>query len=190
MVPFSFFKKNCRKFSAGISLIFLVGCSFDYGETAKQTGDQPDIVMNDLEYVRVRNGDPIVRFTAESAERYEKKQLMDVKTLEFEQFHNHGEEVNVQGVVGSAKVEIDTGNIQMENGISLKVATDDFSIKTDNLRWEDKTRALSAGKDDEVIIERSDGTSFSGAGFSANARDRSFSFDGGISGIYVQEDEE
>jgi LPS export ABC transporter protein LptC len=165
-------------------------CSFDYGNTEGQGGALPDIVMNDVEYVRVRNGDPIVRFRADTAERYEQKQLMELQEFEFEQFQNHGEEVNVQGSVGTAKVEIDTGNIQMENGIRIDVKSDDISIRTDNLHWADKPRIISAKKEDEVRIERSDGTSFSGTGFSANAREQSFVFDGGIQGVYFEEDDE
>lgn len=182
--------KNLIKKAALVMIMVFIGCSFDYGAGENPSDNRPDIIMNDVNYVRVRNGDPLVRFSAESAERFEKKQIMNVKDFEFEQFQKHGEETNVQGEVGSAQIEIDTGNIQMENGVRIEVDSDDFSLKTDNLRWEDKTRGVSAKKDDEVIITRSDGTSFSGAGFSANARERSFSFDGGISGVYVQEDEE
>ncbi|MDR1219159.1 MAG: LPS export ABC transporter periplasmic protein LptC [Treponema sp.] len=173
-----------------LPLILLASCSFDYGATTAETSDQPDIIMNEVEYVRVRNGDPIVRFKADTAERYEKKQVMSVWEFEFEQFQNHGEEVNVQGSVGAAQIEIDTGNVQMQDGIRIDVISDDISIRTNMLFWEDKTRAISAGKEDEVRIERSDGTSFSGKGFSANAREQIFTFDDGIQGVYFEEDEE
>ncbi|MDR1073576.1 MAG: LPS export ABC transporter periplasmic protein LptC [Treponema sp.] len=173
-----------------LPLLLLASCSFDYGVATTETSDQPDIIMNEVEYVRVRNGDPIVRFKADTAERYEKKQIMSVREFEFEQFQNHGEEVNVQGSVGAAQIEIDTGNVQMQDGIRIDVISDDISIRTNMLFWEDKTRAISAGKEDEVRIERSDGTSFSGKGFSANAREQIFTFDDGIQGVYFEEDEE
>jgi LPS export ABC transporter protein LptC len=165
-------------------------CSFDYGAASVETSEQPDIIMDDVEYVRVRNGDPIVRFRADTAERYEKKQIMHVKEFEFEQFQNHGKEANVQGAVGTAHIEIDTGNIQMRNGIRIDVTSDDISIRTDTLQWEDKTRSVSAGKEDEVWIERSDGTSFSGKGFSAKVREQVFTFDGGIQGVYFEVDDD
>ncbi|MDR2792966.1 MAG: LPS export ABC transporter periplasmic protein LptC [Treponema sp.] len=172
------------------SLFLFSSCSFDYGVASVETNEQPDIIMNDVEYVRVRNGEPIVRFKADTAERYEKKQLMHVQEFEFEQFQNHGKEVNVQGDVGTAHIEIDTGNIQMLNGIRIDVKSDDLSIRTDTLHWEDKTRVVSAGKEDEVQIERPDGTSFSGKGFSANIREQVFMFDSGIQGVYFETEED
>ncbi|MDR0375033.1 MAG: LPS export ABC transporter periplasmic protein LptC [Treponema sp.] len=186
------YKKKSRERGAFCCLIplLLFACSFDYGVAAIEESEQPDLIMNEVEYVRVRNGDPIVRFKADTAERYEKKQIMSVQEFEFEQFQNHGEEVNVQGNVGAAHIEIDTGNIQMRDGIRIDVISDDISITTNTLFWEDKSRAISAGKEDEVRIERSDGTSFSGKGFSANAREQIFTFDGGIQGVYFEEDEQ
>ncbi|MDR1466214.1 MAG: LPS export ABC transporter periplasmic protein LptC [Treponema sp.] len=173
-----------------IFAIFLTACSFDYGEAAVEDNGQPDIVMNDVEYVRVKDGEPLVRFSAGTAERYEKRRLMELKELTFEQFQKRGEEVNVEGAIGSAHVEIDTGNIQMDNGITVDVQSEDLSIKTDRLKWEDGTRTISADREEYVNIYRSDGTSFTGQGFSANTRERTWSFESGVSGVYFQKDEE
>jgi LPS export ABC transporter protein LptC len=173
-----------------IFTVFLTACSFDYGEAATEDNGQPDIVMNDVEYVRVEDGEPLVRFSAETAERYEKKQLMDLKELTFEQFQKRGEEINVEGAIGSAQVEIDTGNIQMNNGITVDVQSEDLSIKTNRLRWENETYIVSADKEEYVNIYRSDGTSFTGQGFSANTRERTWSFESGANGVYFQDDDE
>ena len=51
-----------------ISLLVL-GCSFDYGEGNAEDSGLPDLVMNDVEYVRIRDGDPQLRFQAEQAAR-------------------------------------------------------------------------------------------------------------------------
>ncbi|MDR0786172.1 MAG: LPS export ABC transporter periplasmic protein LptC [Treponema sp.] len=170
-------------------LFSLIACSFDYGSAAVEDNGQPDIMMNDVEYVRVRDGEPLVRFTAGTAERYEKRQLMELKELAFEQFQKRGEEVTVGGAIGSARIEIDTGNIQMDNGITMDIQSEDVSIKTDSLKWEDKTRTVSADMEEDVNISRSDGTSFTGKGFSANTRERTWSFASGASGVYFQDDD-
>lgn len=170
--------------------VLVAACSFDYGDAAIEDNGQPDIVMSDVEYVRVRDGDPLVRFTAETAERYEKKQLMELKELTFEQFQKRGKEVNVEGAVGFARVETDTGNIQMGDGVTVDVQSEDVSIKTDSLKWEDKTRAISSDREADVNISRSDGTSFTGKGFSANIRERTWVFEYSASGVYFQKDEE
>jgi LPS export ABC transporter protein LptC len=173
-----------------IILCFFSSCSFDYGDAALQNSDQPDIEMSDVEYVRVRNGEPLLRFTAESVERYEKKQTMELSQCTFEQFQNQGSEVNIAGSAGKAHAETDTGNIQLENGIRVEVKSEDITIETEHLYWRDQPRTVSSKEDDTVHIARSDGTSFDGTGFSADARNWTWEFKSGISGIYFQNDDE
>jgi LPS export ABC transporter protein LptC len=189
-------KKNTAKGAIAslllISLVFLLqgACSFDYGPSEEEGDDQPDVVMNDVEYVRVRDGDPVVRFRAESAERYETRQTMELRNFSFEQFNTRGDEINAEGRAGTALVELDSGNIQMDQGISITVESEDITIETTSLAWQDKERTLSGREYGLVDVRRSDGTSFSGRGFFANARERSWSFSAGAEGSYFHEDEE
>jgi LPS export ABC transporter protein LptC len=179
----------------GFPLLFAVfilfsGCTFDYGETSEADDSQPDIVMNDVEYVRIRDGDPVVRFRAESAERYEKKQTMELRNFSFEQFQNHGDEINAAGIAGSAHVDLESGNIILGDGISIEVDSEDITIRTDALSWYDEEHILTGEAGGIVDIARSDGTAFYGKGFAANARHRTWEFAGGIEGTYVDEDDE
>lgn len=171
-------------------LVLLAGCSFDYGTVSPDSENRPDLVMNQVEYVRVQDGDPIVRFTAETAERYDKRQTMELKNFSFEQFGSHGAEINAAGRVGNAHVELDSGNIQFDGGINIVVESEDITIETQSLSWQDKERFLTAREMERVEIHRSDGTSFSGQGFSADIRSKTWVFSGGIQGTYVHEDEE
>jgi LPS export ABC transporter protein LptC len=171
-------------------LIFISSCTFDYGNKQGETPEQPDIVMEDVEYVRVRGGDPVVRFQAARAERYEEKQAMELKNFSFEQFENHGAGVDAIGSAGSARVELESGNINLENGVRISVDSEDIIIETSNLQWQDKERKLTGQPGGEVEVYRSDGTSFSGVGFSADARYRTWAFENGVSGTYIDEDDE
>ncbi|MDR0568778.1 MAG: LPS export ABC transporter periplasmic protein LptC [Spirochaetaceae bacterium] len=173
-----------------LAVLIFASCSFDYGDGEAENQDQPDIVMRDVEYVRVRNGDPLVRFTAESAERYEKQQTMELKNCSFEQFEHHGEDVNAAGSAGAAEVELDSGNIRMKDGVRLSVDSEDIEIETAGLDWEDKEKRLSAGEQERVTMRRSDGTNFFGIGFSANIRDRTWGFSSGMEGTYIWEDDD
>jgi LPS export ABC transporter protein LptC len=174
-------------------VLFLLGsCSFDYGDEVSENEDQPDIIMGNVEYVRVRDGDPVVRFRAQLAERYENRQTMELQNFSFEQFYAHGDEVNATGRAGNALVELESGNIQLEEGIIISVDSEDITIETDNLSWEDEKRILAGKEEDTVDIQRSDGTVFSGRGFTADARSRTWVFTGGVNGTYIdtEEDEE
>jgi LPS export ABC transporter protein LptC len=146
--------------------------------------------MNDVEYVRMRDGDPQVRFRAERAERYEDRQLMELRNFSFEQFTQHSEDVDSAGRAFSARVELDSGNVGISGGISLSVNSEDITIETENLNWQDKERQLSGSPDADVRIRREDGTNFQGRGFTANTRSRRWEFSGPIGGVYVDEDED
>jgi LPS export ABC transporter protein LptC len=171
-------------------LFFFGACSFDYSAMGNEDQGQPDVVMDDVEYVRVRNGDPLVRFRAEHAERYENRKTMELRNFSFEQFGGHGEEINAEGRAGAASVELESGNIRLDGQVRISVDSEDVIIETGRLSWKDKEKILSGDEADEVVISRSDGTNFTGRGFRADARNRIWEFASGISGTYVHEDEE
>jgi LPS export ABC transporter protein LptC len=171
-------------------LAALGGCTFDYGASAVEDTNLPDIIMNDVEYVRVRDADPVVRFQAQRAERYEKRQLMELRDFSFEQFGSHGEEINASGRAGTASVELDSGNIRLGEGVSLSVDSEDITIETERLEWQDKARTLSGEEGGAVNILRENGTSFTGWGFTANTRRRIWEFSGGVAGSYIHDDDE
>jgi LPS export ABC transporter protein LptC len=168
----------------------LLSCSFDYGNGNGEDMGLPDIVMDDVEYVRIRDGEPQVRFRAEQAERYEKRQLMEVRNFSFEQFTNHGERIDSTGQASSARIELDSGNIGISGGVSLSVDSEDIIIEAENLSWDDKGRQLAVAPEDTVQISRDDGTSFRGYGFRASTRSRSWEFSGSINGVYVYEEKD
>jgi LPS export ABC transporter protein LptC len=171
-------------------IMFFFACSFDYGEAAQDNENQPDIVMKDVEYVRMRDGYPVVRFSAEEAQRFEKKQAMELEQFKFEQFETHAETISATGNAGLASIELDSGNIHMKGGVQIEVESEDLAIATTTLEWQDKERQLSTGEAERVDITRSDGTSFTGWGFSADARRRSWEFKNGVEGTFVEKDED
>ena len=186
-------QKTHKPFTAPLLFlaVFVFGrCTFDYGDAASEHDDQADIVMENVEYVRMRDGDPVVRFRAQQAERYETRQTMELQNFSFEQFYGHGGEVNATGSAGSGLVELDSGNIQLERSIIIAVDSEDITIETENLSWEDEKRVLAGGAEQPVDIQRSDGTVFSGRGFSADARSRTWTFTGGVEGSYVDTETE
>jgi LPS export ABC transporter protein LptC len=175
-------------FTAGI--LILSGCSFDYGAVGDSGDEKPDIIMEQIEYVRVRGGDPLVRFYAEHAERWEERQTMELRDFTFEQLESSGEEVNAEGRAGTATVQLDTGNVSMRDGVRINIESEDIIIKTQELEWIDAEKNLFSGDYEIVEIERSDGTRFTGRGFHADARRWTWSFSGGVEGTFVEEDDD
>jgi len=174
---------------AALASVFVLGCSFDYGDRTPGGGtDLPDIVMENVEYVRVRSAEIQARFLAERAERFENRRLMELRNFSFEQFE-HGD-VNAFGRAGNASVELDSMDIFMTGGVRMEVESEEIAIETTQLEWRDRPRVLLGGAEEEVFITRDDGTAFSGVGFRADARQRTWEFSGPVAGTYVHEEDE
>jgi LPS export ABC transporter protein LptC len=177
-----------RSFVIIVFTLLFLSCSFDYGAQMIEASDLPDLVMNDVEYVRVQGGDPVVRFRAGTAERYESRQTMELTGLSFEQFIEHGEGIGAEGSAGKALVDTGTNNISLDQQVRINSEAEDFSIESPFLEWRNKERLLQAKEDDLVRVERSDGTVVTGRGFSADARARSWTFTGAVEGTITYED--
>jgi LPS export ABC transporter protein LptC len=170
-------------------LLPLAACSFDYG-TQGSDKSQPDIVMENVEYVRVRSADPQARFQAERLERYEERRIIELRNFSFEQFGNRGEDINAYGRAGSASIELDSLDMRLDNGVRIDVDSEDLAIETKWLEWKDEARTLTGGPENEVNIFQEKGTAFTGTGFHADARRRTWEFSGSVSGTYVQDDDD
>jgi hypothetical protein len=169
---------------------FVVSCSFDYGPSGDAGQKKPDVVMQDIEYVRVLGGEPQVRFAAELAERWEELQIMQLRSFSFEQLENWEGTVNADGSAGAAVVQLESGDVAMSGGVIINVESEDIRISTTELEWRDEEKLLFGRDDTEVEIGRSDGTSFTGLGFSVRARSREWAFTGEVQGIFVEDDDD
>jgi LPS export ABC transporter protein LptC len=165
-------------------------CSFDYGNQETEESTLPDIVMEDLDYVRVRSGSPQAHFTAERAERYDRKRTMELSRVQFEQYNLATGELDAKGTAGKAEIELANGNVTLKNGIDLSVESEEVTLETELLAWDDGERTLKGGEDAAVVIKRSGGTDFSGIGLSADVRSRQWEFAHGAEGAFEQDEEE
>ena len=171
-------------------ILLLASCTFDYGDTEGSGSDLPDLVMQNVDYMRVRSADPLARFKAQRAERYESKGLMLLQNFTFEQYGERGEEVNAFGRAGNAEVKIDTSDVFMDNGVRIEVQSEDIIIETNQLDWKDEPRTLSSGEDEKVYIYQDNGTGFSGIGLYVDARWRKWEFKSAVAGTYIYEEKE
>ena len=172
-----------------LCLFFSAACSFIY-DTFPQNDDDPSMIMEDAEYVRMVNGNPEIRLTAEEIRRYEAKHTMELDNLSFEQYNAapEGQEaipgVNARGTAGLARMETDTGNVNMSGNVTIEVISEDFSMATAEVSWQDKERTLNAPG--TVHITRSDGTTLNGTHLSADVRSRSWEFESTVEGSVVE----
>ena len=182
--------KKIEILSGCIILFLFLGCSFDYGDKEPSGEEQPGLIMEDVEYVRVRSADPKAKFQAERAERYEKQGVMRIQNLTFEQYGDRGNEVNALGSAGYASVEIQTGDIFMDQNVKIDVETDDITIETYQLEWRDKPHIISTPEENEVNIFQDNGTNFTGTGLYVETRSRQWEFKGYVNGLFVHDDDD
>jgi len=171
-------------------ILITASCTFDYGDSGSSDNILPEIVMINVEYVRVRSADPIARIQAERAERYDKLGIMKLEHLSFEQYGEKGEEVNLFGTAVNASFNIDSGDISLDNGVRIEVESEDIVIETKELDWKDEPRILSSGANEKVIISQENGSVITGIGLRVDTRKRTWDFFGAVSGIFVHEDDD
>jgi LPS export ABC transporter protein LptC len=168
----------------------MAACSFEYDPPPQEDND-PDLVMKAAEYVRIESGNPVVRVRADELRRYEKTHIMELDLFYFDQFNSAQEDIeqipdiNVLGNAGKARIETDTNNLSMENGVYVEVKSEDIILETREMTWQDKEHHLTApGK---VTISRSDGTTMEGEGFTADTRQKSWEFEKDVEGAIVDD---
>ena len=170
--------------------LFMAACSFSY-DMYPQNDDDPNLVMENAEYVRMINGNPEIRLNAEEIRQYEVKHTMELDNFSFEQYNPAQEaqeeipDINARGKAGLAHMETDTRNVFLSNGVTLEVVSEDFSMETAEISWQDKERLLNAPG--SVHIRRSDGTTMQGTGFSADVRRRSWEFESMVEGTIIED---
>jgi len=166
--------------------LLLAACSFDYGDRNGAGRPRiPDVVMEDVQHVRVRSSEIQTRFSAERAERFEGIGIMELHNFSFEQFERG--DVSASGWAGGASVELDSMDVFMDGGVRVELEAEEIAVETQALEWRDSQRLLLGGAGEEARIIRDDGTDIVGIGFRADARRREWEFSGPVAGVYVSE---
>jgi LPS export ABC transporter protein LptC len=172
-------------------VLFCAACSFNY-DTVSGDDEAPDLIMKYAEYVRIENGNPVFKVNADEVRRYEVKHSMELDNFFFFQYNAAPEgyeaipDINVRGSAGNARIETDTNNFFMEGGVYLEIKSEDITLETGEISWQDKEKQLNApGK---LNITRSDGTSMGGLGFTADIRRKTWEFESDVEGSIVDDD--
>jgi LPS export ABC transporter protein LptC len=151
-------------------------------EAGASEAEAPTAVFTDYVHTVVERGKRMLELKASRAELYlssKKTLLSDVSFFEYDP--DTGELVS-QGRADRAVYHGDTKDAEFSGSVRLESKRQDAVLQGESLLWIDKDKRLEGRLDRTVTISRSDGSSVSGAGFEASARDRSFSFRGSVEG--------
>jgi len=99
----------------------LLSCSFDYGLMEEGESDQPDLVMQDVDYVRVTDGSIAFHMQADRIDHFENNHLFQVQNIRFEQFSEGVTEPDSVGAAGFAQFWTTTQDAVFAEGVRIMI---------------------------------------------------------------------
>lgn len=169
-----------------LSLFF--SCSLKYGNNAQDESSVPEFVFSGVVFNRYEEGDKTLSLSSEKLERYKDGKSVYAKNLEFQLYDSEGEITN-EGKCGYLSCDTDSEKYVLYDDIEINNKEDDLIVKAKNLKWNGKSEQLTSGRSDIVTIQKKD-TILQGAGFSASAVSKTFSFSGIVSGTAQTSDKD
>jgi len=172
--------------------MLFAGCSFDY-EQAEIAGTLsegvPNSIVRSYTYVDIRPGQTSFQIYSLEAKMYHKDHRTTLDSVFFREIDEEGDVVT-EGEADSAVIDTQTDNVEINGSIHFASTLYDMIIETEYLYWNNETRTLEGKAEGEVYIEKSDGTTIRGRGFSVNSPSRKIEFSSEVEGTYVYSDEE
>jgi len=192
--------KCASAFSAG-SLVFcmiavlvialsVAGCSLDYGQSEGVQGEElPDAVFHNFEHTVVDKGVRIFSVRAEKAETYNASKRTVLENVSFAEYDRSTREPVTTGSAERAVLFTDSEDAEFSGIIKIDSQREDAVVEAEYLAWDSSEKRLEGRLDRTVSVKRGDGSWVRGAGFSADARRRAFSFREATDGAFVTKDE-
>jgi len=187
---------SCPVLLWAVIILLLIGmataCSFDYKEAMvaeEISGGTPNAVVINLEETVIKKGTIAYSLKAERAETYDKRNLTVFTNIQFIEYDKDGETAT-EGEVGNANYFSDTENMEFDKSFKLESLQQGYFIEGDSLFWDGKEKVLISDFEKEITIGKENGSYIKGKGFNSKASNNSFNFEGGVTGIYISEDDD
>jgi LPS export ABC transporter protein LptC len=174
------------------STLALGSCSLaGYGSSEDQGDEElPTAVFSGYAHTVVVRGKRNLELKAARAELYETSKRTVLSDVVFSEYDPDTGELLSSGKADRAVYHNDTKDAEFSGSVRLESKKQDAILQGEYLLWSDKDKKLEGRLDRTVTISRGDGSRVSGAGFSAYARDRSFSFRESVEGRLESKAEE
>jgi len=181
------FKKACAVVALAPSILILAACSLDYGEAMAEdlAEDIPDTVVLGFSHTVVENGLPRFRLEAARGESYQVQKKMKLAGVSFIEYEPGTRTISAQGSADSAVFFTDTESAELSGSVHFHSSQDGVTVESGYLEWDGQARQLRSRAETLTSLSDDDGSSLSGAGFSADATRRSFTFGNRAEGRYA-----
>ena len=150
----------------------------------------PNSIIRNYTYVDVRPRTSSLKIYSGEARLYHKSRRTELRIVFFQEIDGEGKVVT-EGEADRAIIDTRTDDVELFGSIRCVSARQEAEISAEYLFWNNETRILEAKRNEEVLIEKSDGTSIRGRGFSIDTSAGTMEFVSPVEGTYVYtEDEE
>lgn len=171
------------------------GCSLDYGAAlSEELGEgMPDSVLYGFKHTVVENGNPRYALEADTAASYNDNEKIEFTAVKFREYGDDGELV-AEGGGASVSFYPATESADLSGSVEFFRAKDELLVQSGFLRWDGEARLLTSRADVVTRVRDGEDSIIQGAGFSADAARRTFSFEnqaqGSLSGAALAGAEE
>ncbi len=165
-------------------------CSLDYQATDVEAGDTssiPDTAAVNITYRVVKSSRVNLELTADKSETFTSKKETILAGAHFVEYDQKGEAVT-DGKADSIVFNTESRDAKISGGVSVYSASQEGSISTEYLSWQDKGKILTADPNERVIIKKDDGSYLTGRGFQGDFRTKEIRFSGPVEGTYIYEE--
>jgi LPS export ABC transporter protein LptC len=165
--------------ASGLALL-LCSCSLDYGAAlSEELGEgMPDSVLYGFKHTVVENGSPRYKLEADTAASYDDSGKIVLSGVEFREYGPDGTLV-AEGSSAGVTFYPDTESADLSGGVEFFRAKDELLVQSGFLRWDGEAKLLTSRDDVVTRVRDGENSAIQGAGFSADAARRSFSFANG-----------
>jgi LPS export ABC transporter protein LptC len=162
--------------ASGLALL-LSACSLDYGAAlSEEFGEgMPDSVLYGFKHTVVENGSPRYKLEADTASSYDDSEKIVLSGVEFREYGADGTLV-AEGSSAGVTFYPDTESADLSGGVEFFRAQDELLVQSGFLRWDGEAKLLTSRDDVVTRVRDGENSAIQGAGFSADAARRSFSF--------------
>lgn len=167
--------------------LIAASCSLDYGAAMAENlaDDVPDTVVLGFSHTVVENGSPRFRLEAERGESYQAQKKMKLTGVSFTEYEPGTRNVSAQGSADAAVFFTDTESAELSGSVRFHSSQDGVTVESGYLSWDGQARILQSRAETLTSLRDDDGSGLSGAGFSADANRRSFTFGNRADGRYA-----
>ncbi len=171
-----------------ILLMATVACSFDYDEAMVESEGRsgvPQVEVLDVRMVIVRENR--LELTADRIATYPDEGVQEFSNMVFREYGPAGD-LRLEGSSDEGLVYLDSEDIELRGTVRLRSIVEDAELSSGFLYWENADRILRSDEEKMVTALRGDGSYLEGAGLRVDGRRIVVEFHHGVSGTYVNEE--